>query len=519
MNAFCQIPLIRQSLLLLPAIQLILLMSNTAKSQIAIPNPVCYGDPINLFCIVSGCGMAGATYHWENTSGSWTSNQPDPVIPVGVGYASDNFYLTVQFNPPPGGFSGGRIAVVVWPEIIISGTISPVTCSPGNDGCIDISVSGGTPGFTYQWSGGPTTQDVCNLSCGTYTVTVTDSKGCKGIKSWDVTTNMVLTGIIHPASCSPGNDAWIDLSVSGGCPPFSYAWSNMVYTQDISGLVCGATYCVTVTDAIGCYKTACWTYLDLIVTAVVTDETGAGCCDGSIVLNVTCGTPPYTYAWSFGPTIKDLDHICSGTYCVTVTDANLFTRTCCWNVAKKKSTCQTTYVPATTLTNGMSECYDAVQTVVVGGTYYPFVVQNGGSATMIAGGKITYMEGTRVYPGGYMHGNITSNGQYCSTRNFDRDTDPEGIISDSIQNINISENRLFNVYPNPTSGNFILELNTEKQEMAKVEIYTTQGTKVMTAGFQGVRKHEFSLSDKPAGVYFIRVVTGKYAGTSKIIRQ
>ena len=116
-------------------------------------------------------------------------------------------------------------------------------------------------------------------------------------------------------------------------------------------------------------------------------------------------------------------------------------------------------------------------------------------------------------------GNITSNGQYCSTRNFDRDTDPEGIISDSIQNINISENRLFNVYPNPTSGNFILELNTEKQEMAKVEIYTTQGTKVMTAGFQGVRKHEFSLSDKPAGVYFIRVVTGKYAGTSKIIRQ
>ncbi|MCX6305286.1 MAG: DUF1566 domain-containing protein [Bacteroidetes bacterium] len=70
---------------------------------------ICYGQPINLWCTLSGCEISGATYTWTNSSGSWTANVEHPVIPVSSpsGYATDAFYLTVSFAPPPGGLSKG----------------------------------------------------------------------------------------------------------------------------------------------------------------------------------------------------------------------------------------------------------------------------------------------------------------------------------------------------------------------------------------------------------------------------
>jgi hypothetical protein len=53
-----------------------------------------------------------------------------------------------------------------------------------SDGSIDLTVTGGTPAYTYAWTtvGGagltPTTQDQTGLISGTYNVTVTDSDGC-----------------------------------------------------------------------------------------------------------------------------------------------------------------------------------------------------------------------------------------------------------------------------------------------------------------------------------------------------
>lgn len=58
---------------------------------------------------------------------------------------------------------------------VLGTSVTNATC--GN-GTIDLSVSGGTPGYTYAWSNGPTTQDISGLTAGTYTVTVTDNNGC-----------------------------------------------------------------------------------------------------------------------------------------------------------------------------------------------------------------------------------------------------------------------------------------------------------------------------------------------------
>src|SRR5665647_2299923 len=88
----------------LPALIFFLLaLSYNVRSQNAQPNPVCYGQPINLFCAgLYGCGATDATYTWTNYDGSWSytaigDDYVDPIINVGEpGYAADKFYLQVQ---------------------------------------------------------------------------------------------------------------------------------------------------------------------------------------------------------------------------------------------------------------------------------------------------------------------------------------------------------------------------------------------------------------------------------------
>ncbi|MEZ4893192.1 MAG: SprB repeat-containing protein [Saprospiraceae bacterium] len=88
-----------------------------------------------------------------------------------------------------------------------------------------MSVSGGTSPYTYNWSNGATTQDIDNLSAGTYTVTVTDANDCSATISATVTQplELELSTTKVDVSCYGGSDGSIDLSVSGGTSPYTYA--------------------------------------------------------------------------------------------------------------------------------------------------------------------------------------------------------------------------------------------------------------------------------------------------------
>ena len=102
------------------------------------------------------------------------------------------------------------------------------------------------------------------------------------------------------------------------------------------------------------------------------------------------------------------------------------------------------------------------------------------------------------------------------------DSYPCAFASDSLEKflVNIPGSTYFKVYPNPTTGNFTLELHGDFiSSITNVEIFGMRGEKTFTASLSGVQTREFSLSDKPAGIYFIRVISGKNAATAKIIKQ
>lgn len=136
-----------------------------------------------------------------------------------------------------------------------------------------------------------------------------------------------LTASINSAtnlSCNGDNTGAVDINVSGGVLPYSYSWSNGDTTQDVSGLSAG-TYSVTVTDALLATATAGTTLTQpaaLLASKIVKDVSCNGGTNGFINLTVSGGTAPYSFLWNTSDTTEDIINFPSGSYDVTITDAN-----------------------------------------------------------------------------------------------------------------------------------------------------------------------------------------------------
>jgi hypothetical protein len=135
---------------------------------------------------------------------------------------------------------------------------------------------------------------------------------------------------------------------------------------------------------------------------------------------------------------------------------------------------------------------------------------------MIAGQKISYLPGTSVRPGAYMRGYITLTGEYCGSKS------PAIVTVTGVEETHLlsQTGEFFRVYPNPTEGLFMLELNgMPANETILVEIYNMTGEKVSSAVLPGLKKHELSLSGKPSGIYLVQVVSAKKSGITRVIKR
>ncbi len=199
-------------------------------------------------------------------------------------------------------------------------------CGPDAGGSISTTVSGGTAPYTYQWNNGVTDKDgdLEDLSAGTYTATVTDAAGCTQITSARIAgpTAITVTPTVKDVSCAGGNDGSIRLELTGGNGAVTVTWTDLPDGTDQNTLAAG-TYTYTAQDESGCSTQGTITVSapeSLYVTAETTD---AGCepaDGGSIGLQPSGGTEPYSYAWADGSNNQNRRDLSAGIYAVTVTD-------------------------------------------------------------------------------------------------------------------------------------------------------------------------------------------------------
>ncbi|MCD4792488.1 MAG: choice-of-anchor L domain-containing protein [Bacteroidales bacterium] len=195
-----------------------------------------------------------------------------------------------------------------------------------NSGEIDITISGGTEPYAYNWSNGNTAEDLTGLNEGNYSCQIIDDNGClldiNTTVNNDQGTLAVDNLIVTDEDCGQSNGA-VDLQISGGNAPVFYNWNNGADTQDLTSIPAGNYNCI-ITDNLGCSVNANADVvnnagtLSLDAYALINETCGNS--DGSIDITVSGDETPITFLWSNGATTEDISGIPAGEYSCTVTD-------------------------------------------------------------------------------------------------------------------------------------------------------------------------------------------------------
>lgn len=270
------------------------------------------------------------------------------------------------------------------------GLISSLTnagCNSSSTGAIDITVSGGTAPYTFSWNNGETGEDVSGLAAGSYNVTVTDSNSCMISGTFTITEPGVLdlASEIQNVRCHGDSTGFINLTISGGTTPYTFAWSNGETTEDVFDLPAG-TYLVNVTDSNGCsvVDTLDITEPALFTLSTIVNNVGCnGDATGSIDNTLGGGTPPVTFSWNTGDTSEDLIGIPAGTYSVIIIDSNS-----CTIMDTVTITEPNTLMVSSSITNAgcNGDSSGAINITVTGGTMpYSYIWSNGETTEDISG--------------------------------------------------------------------------------------------------------------------------------------
>jgi hypothetical protein len=232
-----------------------------------ISNVLCNGALTGAINVTSTGGLPPYTFSWTGPN-SFTANTED----IAGRPAGTYVVLVVDANACTNQVNYS----ISQPTLIsASATHTNVSCYGLSNGTLVVTASGGVAPYTYSING--TTFQASNiftgLAAGTYTVYTKDANNCLVTTTKTITqpSAIATANVVTNVSCTGGIDGAINLTVTGGTTPYTYAWTGpssfTASTEDISGKPAG-TYTVIVTDANNCQATA-----TLIISTAATNPT------------------------------------------------------------------------------------------------------------------------------------------------------------------------------------------------------------------------------------------------------
>jgi len=182
-------------------------------------------------------------------------------------------------------------------------SIIDVSCSGDADGAVYLTVTGGTPFFTYGWTpnagNGPI---ITNLTAQAYNVTIQDMNGCVINETYNVVepTPLAYNTALTNSYCTGANGV-ASVAGSGGTLPYTFLWPDGQTTATATNLVAGVTYNFELSDANGCMVIVPITVGDDAGPVISMSSTEVQCFgndDGTATVTIDAfGTPPFTYQW------------------------------------------------------------------------------------------------------------------------------------------------------------------------------------------------------------------------------
>ena len=386
------------------------------------------------------------------------------------------------------------------------------------------------------------------------------SSGCSSNGYGDFTTQIanIARGYLHDVLLSSESNnqyvsLWIDLNDNFEFETgeqllqnFILIDSGVIYSTHISipsNTATGAHRLRVRTNNVGLCNDACATYeygeaedysvfitndilSGTLMTTLMDQSTGAPVTGATVLLN---GTDWYGITEEEG--ICLIDNIAPGTYDILITadgfhavnhesfpiagnQMNFLTEPMIPNLSANIT------LPEILIHNDESECFAATDTMIVAGNGTHFTIEPGGAAELVAGEVVHLLPGTLVEEGGYLLVRITNSGDYCSI--------PKSFVAGVVdplptENTNMAlcqKLSFFNIYPNPSTGRFTLELaGSITPDDVIVEVSNLMGVQIFKNEFPGAMNHIIDLENVAPGIYMIKVMRGNELGSKKLIKK
>jgi hypothetical protein len=395
------------------------------------PTTFCNGSSVIL------SANSGTSYLWSN--GATTQNI--------TANASGNYFVTIT---NAAGCSAASNEIEVITQQTFTSTATAVGPTAVCDGAFVTLVA--SPGTSYLWSNGATTQGINAGVNGNYSVTVTDALGCTSTSanipvSILPVPNAAITAGGATTFCQGGS---VVLTGTGGN---TYVWNSSTNGSTLTATQSG-TYVVTAYAANGCSDAA-----EVVVTVnpipsptLILNGNNVLCPGESVVISAQ---PNNTYAWSNNATTQSITVTTPGTYSTVLTGLN---------------GCSTTS-NAVNITAGVAT-----------------------SSTINATSNSSYTLNEVVYTQSGTYTQILTNAAGCDSTITLNLTLTVGIEEGSLTGVTL--------YPNPTSESFTIK--TSAPVYGAFSIYDAQG-KLVFAGEMTGTETNVNISSVARGIYYLRV--------------
>ena len=511
-------------------------LSSAAAPGITInpTSPTCAGlNNGSIDLVVSG-GVAPITFDWS------TGAQTEDVANLLAG----TYDVTI---------SDAAGCVIV--EIITLADVAPINltnvtktlASCGlSDGSLTANVTGGTAPYSYNWVTGGSAATETNLAAGSYLLTVTDNNGCIKSKTYSLSNDVapvITVDQVNQPECEGGN-GMIEVSVSGGTTPYTYAWSDGSTNQNLLSAVVGE-YELTVTDAGGCKGVEyaelyginlnaaeiCLVSVDTATTGnlvVWTKDYGLGIAEYQIFKETAIANQfQFLQTVPFDSLSQYIDMaanpgVHSYKYKVRTIDS-------CGNASDFLALHKTIHLSAQMTGSGDIEL---VWDDYIGINYTQFYIHRYHPSTgwevldSVATNVHNYLDGTYPNVTGLEYSIVVLPDSPCTAEKAqDHNSTRSNAATVAFDNagtgsnVNSNEINSLTIYPNPTNGVFNLSI-TDSYESMRISIMDINGKMIVQHPIiRGVSQQQLNISNLESGVYFIHAEIDNVNHVVKLIKQ